>query len=52
MSPFSLLPSVAFVGCSVVSSLEIGLSECGSGVCVISFLSFVYSPYILYIVFK
>ena len=43
MSPFSLLPSVAFVGCTVVSSLEIGLSEGGSSVCALSFLSFVYS---------
>ena len=52
MSPFSLLPSVAFVGWTVVSFLEIGLSECGSSVCVLSFLSFVHSPFIQYIVFK
>ena len=32
MSPFSLLTSVAFVGCTVVSFLQIGLSECGSSV--------------------
>jgi len=43
VSPFSLLPSVAFVGCTVVSFLEIGSSECGLSVCVFSFLSFVYS---------
>ena len=52
MSAFSLLPWVAYVGCTVVSFLEIGLSECGSNLCVLSFLSFVYSPFILYIVFK
>ena len=41
MSPFSLLPSVAFAGCTVVF-LEIGLSECVLSVC--SFiLAFVYS---------
>ena len=48
MSPFSLLLSVAFVGCTVVSFLEIGLRECISSVCALSCLlyialSFVYS---------
>ena len=52
MSPFSLLPSAAFVGFIMVSFLQIGLSECGSSVCVLSFLSFVYSPFILYMVVK
>ena len=52
MSPFSLLPSVVFVGFIMVSFLQIGLSECGSSVCFLSFLPFVYSPFILYIVFK
>ena len=52
MSQFSLLPSVAFVGFIMVSFLQIGLSECGSRVCVLSFLPFVYSPFILYMVFK
>ena len=52
MSAFSLLPWVAYVGCTVVSFNEIGLSECGSSLCVLSFLCFVYSPFILYIVFK
>ena len=52
MSPFSLLPSVAFVGFIMVSFLQIGLSECGSSVCVLSFLPFVYSLFILYMVFK
>ena len=52
MSPFSLLPSVVFVGFTMVSFLQIGLSECGSSVCVLSFLSFVYSPFILYMVVK
>ena len=33
MSPFSLLPSVAFVGCIMVPFLEVGLSECGLSVC-------------------
>ena len=40
MSPFSLLPSVALVGFTMVSFLQIGLSECGSSVSVLSFLSF------------
>ena len=52
MSPFSLLPSVAFVGFTMVSFLQIDLSECGWSVCALSFLSFVYSPFILYMVFK
>ena len=52
VSPFSLLSSVAFVGFTMVSLLQVGLSECGSRVCVLSFLSFVYSPFILYVVFK
>ena len=41
MSLFSLLPSVAFVGCTVVSFLEIGLSECGSSLCVLSCLLYI-----------
>ena len=52
VSHFSLLSSVAFVGFTMVSLLQVGLSECGSRVCVLSFLSFVYSPFMLYVVFK
>ena len=42
MSPFSLLPSVAFVGFIVLSFLEIGLSECGSSVCSLLLLLFLF----------
>ena len=52
MSPFLLLPLVGFVGCTVVPFLGTGLSECGSSLCVLSFLSFVHSPFIMCIVFK
>ena len=38
MSPFSLLTSVAFVGCTVVSFLEIGWSDRGSSVYALSCL--------------
>ena len=48
MSPFSLLSSVAFVGCTVVSSLEIGLSECGSGVCYFLLVLFIRPLYTVY----
>ena len=42
VSPFSLLPSVAFTGCTVVL-LEIGLSECVFECVCFFFLVFVYS---------
>ena len=42
VSPFSLLPSVAFTGCTVVF-LEIGLSECVFERVCFFFLVFVYS---------
>ena len=47
VSPFSLLPSVAFAGCTVVF-LEIGLSECVLSVSALSFLSLYIAFYTVY----
>ena len=47
MSPFSLLPSVAFAGCTAVF-LEIGLSECVLSVSALSFLPLYIALYTVY----